>query len=69
MRYTIYHIIIGMLAVLLVCGACQDDLEGNPLNSNMLTLQLQTSAITRALEVGEGSGCVFLPRIQRNGYR
>ena len=53
MRYTIYHIIIGMLAVLLVCGACQDDLEGNPLNSNMLTLQLQTSAITRALEVGE----------------
>lgn len=53
MRYTIQHIIIGLLAVLLVCGACQDDLGRNQINGNMLTLQLQTSAITRALEVGE----------------
>lgn len=53
MKYNIYHIIIGLLAMLLTCGACQDDLEGNSLNGNMLTLQLQTSAITRALEVGE----------------
>ena len=53
MKYSIIYHIAWLLTVLLTCGSCQEEWGETPLSGNTLTLQLQTSAITRAPEKGE----------------
>lgn len=53
MKHSIIYHIACLLVTVLTCGACQDLLEEDSINNNVLTLQLQTSAITRVPEEGE----------------
>ena len=52
MKHSIIYIACLLVAVL-TCGSCQDLLEEDSPNKDVLTLQLQTSAITRVPEGGE----------------